>query len=260
MSAAPVRAIIVDDEPPARGHLRALLAERPGIEVVGEAGNGRDAIALIAREHPDLVLLDIQMPETDGFGVVEAIGADRMPVTIFVSAYDEYALRAFEAHALDYVMKPVDRERFQRAVDRAVAVITNAGAGLSGARATLARLLRQVAAERPAADRLAIKENGRVIFVRVADIDWIETDGDHVRIHAGPHVYVHRATLTRMEERMPSGRFLRIHRSTLVNVDRIREMQPWFQGDYVLILNDGTKLTTGRTYREAVRNFLVRMT
>lgn len=257
MTAPRVRTIIVDDEPLARGHLRTLLAEHPAIEVAGEATNGQEAIALIAREQPDLVLIDIQMPELDGFGVVQSIGADRMPVTIFVSAFDEYALRAFEAHALDYVMKPVDRERFYRALERAISAVSMGSR--TDARGAFARLVTQLEADRPVTDRLAIKQDGRVIFLRTADIDWIETDGDHVRIHIGPHVYVHRATLTRMEERMPAGRFLRIHRSTLVNVERIRELQPWFQGDYVLILQDGTRLTSGRTYREPIRQFLGRL-
>ena len=254
MSDATLRAILVDDEPLARTHLRGLLAEHEGIEVVGEAGNGHDAIALIARERPDLVFLDIQMPELDGFGVVQAIGAEHMPVTVFVSAYDEYALKAFEAHALDYLMKPVDRERFGHSVARAVSRVRQ-DAGMA-AREPLARLVSQLARERRPVDRLAIKQDGRVLFLRIPDIDWVETDGDHVRIHIGPHVYVHRMTLTRLEERLPAPMFLRIHRSTLINVERIREMQPWFQGDYVLILQDGTKLTTGRTYRENVRRFL----
>jgi len=257
VSDARVRTIIVDDEPIARRHLRALLGDHSAVEIAGEASNGQEAIALIAREQPDLVLLDIQMPELDGFGVIQAIGADRMPVTIFVSAFDEYALRAFEAHALDYLMKPVDRERFHRSLERAISAI-NMGAR-TDARGALARLVTQLDADRPVTDRLAIKQDGRVIFLRTSDIDWIETDGDHVRIHIGQHVYVHRATLTRMEERMPAGRFLRIHRSTLVNVERIRELQPWFQGDYVLILQDGTRLTSGRTYREPIRQFLGRL-
>ena len=251
-----LRTILVDDEPLARTHVRGLLAEHPELEVVGEAGNGRDAVALIAREQPDLVFLDIQMPELDGFGVVQAIGAEHMPVTIFVSAYDEYALKAFEAHALDYLMKPVDRERFRHAVERAIrAIRRDAGAD---ARAPLAKLIDQLRQDRRPVDRLAIKQDGRVIFLRIPDIDWVETDGDHVRIHIGPHVYVHRMTLTRLEEKLSESQFLRIHRSTLVNVDRIREMQPWFQGDYVLIMHDGTRLTTGRSYRERLKGLLER--
>ena len=251
-----IRTLIVDDEPVARKHVRSLLAEHGDITVIGEAGNGKDAIAAIRREHPDLVLLDIQMPEIDGFGVVKEIGADRMPVVVFVSAFDEYALAAFEAHALDYIMKPVKRDRFHATIRRAVDVIgRRAGGDLQG---PLSRLLERIETERKYPSRLAIKTEGRVLFLKAAEIDWIETDGDHVKFHVGPHTYLHRTTLTRLEERLSPKMFLRIHRSIVVNVERVRELQPWFQGDYVLILADGTRLTSGRSYRERVREFVAR--
>jgi two-component system, LytTR family, response regulator len=251
-----VRTLIVDDEPLARDYLRALLVERGDVEVVGECGDGRAAVAHIRRLEPELVLLDIQMPELDGLGVVREVGATRMPAVVFVTAYDDYALAAFEAHALDYLMKPVNRERFTRAIDRAIGMI---GVGATGARSSaLARLVERLEVDRPAADRIAIKTDGRVLFLRVEEIDWVEAADDHVRFHVGKAAYLHRDTLARLEHRLPPSRFLRIHRSTLVNVERIREFQPWFQGDWVAILADGTRLTTGRSYRTRVREFLDR--
>jgi len=248
------RVLVVDDEPLARSHLRALLEARGDVEVVGECGDGHAAVAQIRREEPELVLLDIQMPELDGLGVVREVGPARMPLVIFVTAYDEYALAAFEAHAIDYLMKPVNRDRFTQAIDRAVALI---GAGLVGGRAAaLERLVERLHAERWGRERLAIREGGRVIFLRVDDIDWVEAADDHVRFHAGKATFVQRDTLARIEQRLPPSKFLRIHRSTLVNVERVREFQPWFQGDWVAILTDGTRLTSGRSYRARVRAFL----
>ncbi|HEU4640977.1 MAG TPA: LytTR family DNA-binding domain-containing protein [Gemmatimonadaceae bacterium] len=251
-----IRVLIVDDEPLARAHLRNLLSSDQEIEIVGEHGNGRDAVAAIREETPDLVLLDVQMPELDGFEVVRQVGVDEMPTVIFVTAYDEYALKAFEAQALDYVMKPVNRTRFRAAVERAKEVIRAARA--SELRVPLGRLLEAIAAERRYLDRIAIRTDGRIIFLRTDQIDWLEADDDHVRLHVGPKRYLHRDTLSRLEQRLSPNTFLRIHRSVIVNVERIREMQPWFQGDYVLILHDGTKLTSGRSYREKVRALVER--
>src|SRR5919199_1664303 len=244
---APIRALIVDDEPLARTHLRNLLAADPEVVVSGECGNGADAVEVIGRDAPDIVFLDIQMPELDGFEVIQRVGPERMPVVVFVTAYDEYALKAFEAHALDYLMKPVNRARFRDAVERVKGVIR--GARASELRVPFERLLETVGAERRYLDRLAIRSDGRIIFLKTDQIDWIEADDDHVRLHVGPKRYAPRDALTRLEQRLPPNTFLRIHRSIIVNVERIREMQPWFQGDYVLILHDGTKLTSGRSYR-----------
>jgi two-component system LytT family response regulator len=253
----PIRALIVDDEPLARAHLRNLLVGDSEIVVVGEQGNGRDAVAAIRSDAPDLVFLDIQMPELDGFEVVREVGPEQMPVVVFVTAYDDHALEAFEAHALDYVMKPVNRQRFRDAVDRAKGMIRGTRASeLHGLHEPLARLLASIGAERHYLDRLAIRTDGRIVFLRTEQIDWIEADDDHVRLHVGPKRFVHRDTLTRLEQRLSPSMFLRIHRSIIVNVERIREMQPWFQGDYVLILHDGTKLTSGRSFRERVRVLL----
>ena len=212
------------------------------------AGNGRDAVTAIQHEGPDVVLLDIQMPEMDGFEVVRSGGrrSTCAPAVVFVTASDAHAVRAFEVHAVDYVLKPVDRERFAEAMRRAKERATSPG----DLRARLTALVADVssaARTAPTAGRLAIRTvrgNGRVLFIRTADIDWCEAMDNHLRLHVGKETYVIRETLTNLEQRLPTGSFLRVHRSSLVNVDRIREIQPWFGGDYVLILTDGTKVTT----------------
>jgi two-component system, LytTR family, response regulator len=251
-----VRVLVVDDEPLARAHLCALLAARDDVEVVGECGDGRSAVERIDADAPDVVLLDIHMPELSGLEVVREIGADRMPTVVFVTAHDDHALEAFEAQALDYIVKPVERERLAAAMDRAARAARREaradGAPPADAQApALQRLLAEAPAARP--DRIAIRIDGRVLLVRPADIDWIEAADDSVRFHVGRTVYEQRDTLSRLEQRLPAGQFLRIHRSTIVNLDRIRELQPWFQGDWVVILVDGTKLTTGRSYRPRLK-------
>ena len=254
----PVRALIVDDEPLARAHLRALLRERGDVDVIGESGDGRSAIDQIRRLTPDMVLLDIQMPELDGLEVIREVGPTKMPAVVFVTAYDEHALAAFEVHAFDYILKPVSRQRFTQAIDRVVGLIR--ADAPPAAEQPLTALIEAMRSERTALDRIAVKSDGRVLFIRVAEIDWIEADDDLVRIHAGKVVHTHRSTLTHLEERLPSSKFLRVHRSTLVNVDRIREIQPWFQGDWVLILHDGTRVHSGKSYRAKVREYIERLT
>jgi two-component system LytT family response regulator len=248
----PIRAILVDDEPLARRRLRSLLNGDAEIEIVGEYGNGRDAAGAIREDPPDLVFLDIQMPELDGFGVVREIGVDAMPPVVFVTAFDQHALKAFEVHALDYLLKPVDRARFSATIARAKGRIRGDRDRSLADRldAALAELGRRSAEPQ----RLAIKKAGRIYLVRPDDVDWLEADGNHVRVHIGKDSHLIRDTLARVEERLPRRAFMRIHRSTIVNVARIREIQPWFQGDYVLLLSDGTRLTSGRSYRDRVRS------
>jgi two-component system LytT family response regulator len=255
-----LRVLIVDDEPLARTRLRELLADDPAVAVVTECGNGRDAVTAIERESPDVVLLDIQMPEMDGFAVVRAVGAEHMPAVVFVTASDAHAVRAFEVHACDYVLKPVDRGRFGEAMRRAKERVASPD-DLQARLTALVADMSSAARGTPAQARLAIRTvrgNGRVLFIRTADIDWCEAMDNHLRLHVGKETYVIRETLTNLEQRLPPAAFLRVHRSSLVNIDRIREIQPWFGGDYVLILTDGTKVTTGRRYRAAVQAFLDR--
>jgi two-component system LytT family response regulator len=252
-----IRVLIVDDEPLARAKIRSLLADEPDVQVVGEAANGEDAVSAIEAEKPDLVFLDVQMPEMDGFGVIEAVGADRMPLVIFATAYDEYALQAFDVCALDYVTKPIDRDRFADAVRRAKARLSTPAAPDGGTQ--LRPLVDHLARQQQRNARLAIKTEGRTIFLRTAEIDWVEAVDNYAKLHVGKETFTVRDTLARLEHRLPAGRFLRVHRSTIVNVDRVREIQPWFQGDWVLILQDGTRLTTGRSYRQRLQAFIDEM-
>lgn len=247
----PLRVLIVDDEPLARAHVRSLLEARGDVVVLGECGDGTSAVARILAEAPDLVLLDVQMPELDGLEVVRQVGPERMPPTIFITAFDEHALEAFEVHAVDYVLKPVNRQRFARAIDH---VIRQAGRPRDPT--PLGEAMAALREPRAGSDRLAVRVGDRVLYLRVADFDWIEASGDTVRIHVGRQVYEHRATLTQLEQRLPRERFVRVHRSTIVNTDRITEFQPWFQGDWIIILGDGTRLQSGKSYRARVRSLM----
>jgi two-component system LytT family response regulator len=209
-------------------------------------------VKMIRAERPDLVFLDIQMPGTDGFGVIREIADDDPPLIVFVTAHDEHAIKAFEVQAVDYVLKPVIEPRLKEAVRRAVERIR--GGGVHDMTGQLARLLDRLSqSAAPQSGRLSIKREGSVTFVRVDEVDWIEADGDYVRIHVGKATHVIRETITEVLAKLPQARFVRVHRSIVVNTERIREVQPWFKGDYVLILNDGTKLRSGRTYRTVVQ-------
>jgi two-component system, LytTR family, response regulator len=243
-----IRTLIVDDEPLGRERIRTLLADDPEIDVIEECSDGRRAIAAVERTGPDLVFLDVQMPEVDGFAVLDAIAGDRMPMIIFVTAYDRYAVQAFEVHALDYLLKSFDRERFQAALQRAKEEIRRSKEGFLNER--LAGLLEDLQAKQKRLTRLVVKSAGRIVFLRVEEIDWVEAADNYVRIHAGRESHLIRETLQSLESRLNPEKFLRIHRSTLVNLDRIRELQPIFHGDYLVKLNDGTELTLSRSYRE----------
>ncbi len=248
-----IRALIVDDEPLARERIRALLTREPDIEIVGECADGAEAIAAIGAQEPDLIFLDIQMPGVDGFGVVETVGVDRMPVTIFVTAYDQHALRAFEAHALDYLVKPFDRSRFQRALRRAREQVQRSQPAELDER--FLALIEEAKGKRKFLDRLMIKSSGRVFFLRTEEIDWIEAAGNYVKLHVGKDSHLLRETMNSLETKLDSNQFLRIHRSTIVNVERIQELQPLFHGDYVVILQGGAQLTLSRSYRSRFQGF-----
>jgi len=243
-----IRTLIVDDEPLARQRLRHLLADQADIEVVDECATGEQAIEAIEALQPDLLFLDIQMPEVDGFGVMRAVGPGTVPVVIFVTAYDQFALRAFEAHALDYLLKPFDDERFEAALDRARNTIRQHRDGDLDRR--LRALLQDVRPEREYLQRLSVRAGMRTVLVRTAEIDWIEAEGKYVRLHVGPRTHLVRDTLTRLEEALDPSVFRRIHRSTIVNLERVREIESLFQGDCVLVLQDGTRLNAGRAYRK----------
>jgi two-component system LytT family response regulator len=285
-----LRVMVVDDERLARQRLRRLLRE-VGVDAVTECADGREAVAALREHRPDLLFLDVQMPELDGFGVLAEVGAEQMPPVVFVTAFDQYALRAFEVNALDYLLKPFDAERFRKAFAKARGAIERESAARQGERLTA--LLERLAANGAAAagiagrraaangdaedlppalaagssapqsapgappaerylERLLVKNEGRVSFVKTAEIDWIEASGNYLRLHVGRDVHMIRETMGTLEAKLDPRQFLRVHRSTIVRTDCIREMQPWFSGEYVIILRDGTRLKLSRSYREPV--------
>lgn len=242
-----IRVLIVDDEPLARERIRDLLASVADVEILGECGNGMEAVAAISEKKPDLLFLDVQMPQLDGFGVVEAVGIENMPMTIFVTAYDRHALRAFEVHALDYLLKPFDAERFSKALERARARM---GQDKPAIDERLEAFLSDVQTRNKPLERIMIKTSGRIFFLRVEEIDYIEAAGNYVRLHVGKEDHLLRETMTSLEGKLDPHKFLRIHRSTIVNFESIQELQPLFHGEYAVILRNGTQLTLSRGYRD----------
>src|SRR5215475_6077749 len=247
-----IGALIVDDEPLARERITDLLIGDPEDEIIGECGDGLAAVEAIEAHKPDLLFLDVQMPELDGFGVLETI--EQMPVIIFVTAYDQYALRAFEVHALDYLLKPFDRERFDKALQRARHQIARERAG--AVNQELVALLSDLKARPKPLERLVIKAGGRVFFLRVDEIDWIEAAANYVKLHVGKESHLLRETINGLAAKLDPDKFLRIHRSIIVNLERVKELQPWFHGDYVVIMQDGAQLTSSRNYREQLRKLM----
>lgn len=245
-----VRTLIIDDEPLARERIRTLLYDEQAVEIIGECGNGLAAVAAIAAQRPDLIFLDVQMPELSGFEVLEALEPGQIPVVIFVTAYDQYALRAFEVHALDYLLKPFDRERFHKALLRAVAHLRHMHEGEFHQR--LHALLQQAEPQPKPLSRLVIKNGGRVFFLKTDDIDWLEAAGNYVRLHTGAEIHLLRETIKVMESRLDPEKFLRVSRSTIVNIDRLQEMQPWFNGEYLILLKNGGRVTSSRGYRAKI--------
>lgn len=242
-----IRAVIVDDEPLARLRVRELLAAAGDIEVVAECANGEEAIRAIEESPPDMLFLDVQMPELDGFDVLQAVGVGRVPVVVFVTAYDQFALRAFEAHALDYLLKPFDDERFEAALQRARGRVHQQQGGALDLR--LRALLEELRGSRSYLQRLVVPTGHRSIFIRTEEIDWIEAERNYIRLHVRGRAHLLRENLSRIESALDPARFCRIHRSTIVNIDRIQAVESLFQGEYLLVLHDGTKLTSGRSYR-----------
>lgn len=244
----------MDDEPLAREGIRERLQRDPEVDIIGECANGRDAVLAIRKHSPDLVFLDVQMPLLDGFGVVEAIRGDEMPLVIFVTAYDEFAIRAFEAHALDYLLKPVNDERLHAAMLRAKKQIDRSGAAIY--RKQLDGLFKELRSKREKngpdrySDRISFKSSDRILLVDVADIEWIESMDNYVQLNSRGKSHVIRETMNRIESRLDPDKFLRIRRSTIVNVTHIKELQPLFNGEYVILLTNGTRLQSSRRYRK----------
>ena len=251
-----IRTLIVDDEPPARELIATLLREEPDVQVVGECGDGRSAVAAIEQFSPDLIFLDVQMPGLDGFGVLAALPSERWPMIVFVTAYDQHAVRAFEVHALDYLLKPFEYDRLRQAVQRARAHFSQRDGATQQGR--LLALLQDLQRQAQTWDRLAVREDRCVTFLRPDGIDWIEAEGNYLRLHAGKKSYLLRETMNAAEARLASKKFLRVSRSVLVNLERVKEWQPLFHGDSVVILEDGTRLTVSRVYRESLDRLIAR--
>jgi two-component system LytT family response regulator len=231
-----ISAMIVEDEPLGRAVIRELLKSHSEVRLVGECANGHEAIDMIQKNRPDLLFLDVRMPELDGFDVISSLPANHIPAIVFVTAYDEYAVRAFEVSAVDYLLKPFDRERFQRAIER---VKTH---------------LRPEAGDEPKyPERLMVRSSGRIIFVRTEEVDWIESEGNYVKLHVRKESHLMRTTISELEEHLDPSRFARIHRCHIVNIDRIRELRPWWHGEYQVLLKDGTQLVLSRTFRDRLR-------
>jgi two-component system, LytTR family, response regulator len=249
-----IRTLIVDDEPLARQRLRKLLEADPDIDILGECGDGQQAVIDVEALRPDLIFLDVQMPVLDGFGVVQALAGTALPTVIFVTAHDRYALKAFEVHAVDYLLKPFDKVRFAAALAHAKAQVRQGNADSLSER--LQQLLQTIDARQPAPERMMIKAEGRIYFVRYADIAWIEAAGNYVRLHVGKEKHLLRESLTALEKKLSPVRFVRIHRSIIVNLERIRELHPAFHGDYVVIMQDGTELPVSRSCREKLADSL----
>jgi two-component system, LytTR family, response regulator len=253
-----IRALVVDDEPLAREMIREMLENDSEVEIVGECANGREAVEAIRSAAPDLVFLDIQMPEIGGFEVLESLEPKATPYVIFVTAYDQYAVRAFEVHALDYLLKPYDRERFDAAWQRAKEQIKLDRT--SRRDQDIIALLEELKAGPRYLERLVIKNGGRVFFLHVQDVYCIEAEGNYVRVYDNQKGYLLRETISSLEEQLDPKQFLRIHRSAIVKIDRIKEMQPWFHGEYRIIMENGKQLALSRNYRanlqEAVGNTL----
>jgi len=245
-------ALIVDDEPLAREGLRLLLCQDREVSAIHEAKNGRDAVEAIRTSRPDLVFLDVQMPGMDGFSVLQKVGPERMPPVIFVTAHDRYAIRAFEINAIDYLLKPVSAVRFGQSLQRAKARL-----GVTeGASRQIVSLLETVASSSRYVKRLAVRSSGKTLFVNVEEIDWIQAAENYVQLHMGRTSHLLTATMSTLEKSLNPAAFQRIHRSIIVNLSRIKEIQPVMHGEYTIVLQSGVQLHSGRTYQEKIRSLM----
>ena len=252
--ATKIRALIVDDEELGRDRIQSLLEQQPDVEIIGICSDGASAVETIERTQPDLVFLDVQMPGMDGFGVIENLDPTHLPAVVFVTAHDGHAIRAFEIHALDFLLKPFDQARFEKALERARGQLAskktaaaNLGAGIDS---RLVSLLEELREERKYPERLIVKSSGRVFFVRTEEIDWVEASGNYVKIHTKNEAHLLRESMKNMEAKLDPKIFVRIHRSAIVNIDRIKELEPWFHGEYIVIMRDGTRLTASRVFSD----------
>jgi two-component system LytT family response regulator len=252
-----IRTVVVDDEKPARVRLTELLQREPDVEMVGTASNGREALDLLRRVRPDLLFLDVQMPELDGLGVLRQLAPDEFPITIMVTAYDKYAIQAFDAHAIDYLLKPFSDQRFDNAISRARRYLASADLHTQAEELTAAaEERRNVDARSGHLERVVLKTNGCITFLDVDEVDWIEAAGVYVYLHAGARSHLYRSSVAQLLQRLDQRQFVRIHRSAAVNTARIRELRSLSHGDFAVILKDGTELTLSRAYRVQVEGWL----
>ncbi len=246
-----IRTLIVDDEELAREAIQEYLDRDAEIEVVQQCSNGKSAIAAIQKINPDLLFLDVQMPSINGFEVLASIDPANLPVTVFVTAYDKYALKAFETHAVDYLLKPFDADRFAKALAHAKTQVLSQKRG--DATGQLLKLLTESSTQ---VERIAVRRKGSVRLINASDIDWVEADDNYVKLHIGKEALVYRETMTAIEKKLNPRKFVRIHRSMIVNMDRIKEMRPWFTGEYIIVLHSGRELTMSRGYRDRLTSIL----
>jgi len=245
-----LRTVIVDDEELGRDRIQSLLETQPDVEIVGVCNDGTSAVETIDRTQPDLVFLDVQMPGMDGFEVIENLDAARLPAVVFVTAHDGHAIRAFEIHALDFLLKPFDQTRFEKALERARTQIGKTKTQGPAIDSRIVSLLEELREERKYPERLIVKSSGRVFFVRTEEIDWVEASGNYVKIHTKSEAHLLRESMKNMEAKLDPKTFVRIHRSAIVNIDRIKELEPWFHGEYIVIMRDGTRLTASRVFSD----------
>jgi two-component system LytT family response regulator len=249
---ADLRAIVVDDEPLARERLRTFLANEPGVTVIGECQNGDEAIIAVRRDHPDLLFLDVQMPGMNGFEVLQKLNGSAPYAVIFTTAHDQYAVQAFEVHAVDYLLKPFDRERLRLALERAR---TRAAAKPDDLQSKLAAMLEDLKAGARQPERIPVKSNGKVTFVRIPEIDWIASADNYVELHVGNHSHLIRETMNSIATRLPTEQFVRVSRTSIVNLARVKELQPLFHGEYTITLTTGARVTLSRSYRDQLPRF-----
>jgi two-component system, LytTR family, response regulator len=249
----PIRVLIIDDETLARDRLRDLLNYDSDIEIIGECANGKAALESIKELTPDLIFLDIQMPEMNGISVIEALDPTKLPYIIFVTAYDQYAVKAFDLYAMDYLLKPFCRDRFEKSMCRVKEQINGQNRNFNK---QIISLLEEFKNSSSHADRLVVKTNGRILFLKTNEIDWIKAEGNYVKLYAGKNSYLIRDTISNLETKLNGKIFRRIHRSSIVNIDSIKELQPLFHGEYCVLLHDGTQLTLSRNYRESLQDLI----
>jgi two-component system LytT family response regulator len=243
-----LRALLVDDEPLARERLRSFLLREPGVEVAGECQNGEEALVALARQRPDVLFLDVQMPGMNGFEVLKRLGANAPAAVIFTTAHDQFAVKAFEVHAVDYLLKPFDRERLRSALGRARARVE--AQKPDDVQAKLSAMLEDIRAGAREPERIPVKTAGKVSFVRIPDIDWIGSADNYVELHVGQHSHLIRETMASIAARMPGDQFVRISRTAIVNLSRVKELHPLFHGEYSVLLTSGARLTLSRSYRD----------